>query len=202
MCNAEGSVPGLGRSPGGGYGNPLQHSCLENPMDRGAWWATTYGVAKSRTRLKRLSTRSILLGCLSFSKGLSGDKGILIAWTHLLPFHNADVVPSSVVVCANLGFVIPIIINESTLIVASLTVIRGYRGKHPQTFSEMHVFLSRMYVSIFQWGECLLGLWGMGIQIKCPKSKVTFPSTLDSLLHIMPGKLGVSTSQISGNQWV
>ena len=42
-----GSVPGLGRSPGGGNGNPLQCSCLENPMDRGAWRATVHGVAKS-----------------------------------------------------------------------------------------------------------------------------------------------------------
>ena len=47
-----GSIPGLGRSPGGGHGNPLQYSCLENPMDRGAWWATVHRVAKSRTRLK------------------------------------------------------------------------------------------------------------------------------------------------------
>ena len=38
--------PGLGRSPGGGHGNPLQYSCLENPMERGAWWATVHGVAK------------------------------------------------------------------------------------------------------------------------------------------------------------
>ena len=44
-----GSIPGLGRSPGGGHGNPLQYSCLENPMDRGAWWATVHRVAKSRT---------------------------------------------------------------------------------------------------------------------------------------------------------
>ena len=52
-CNAgdPGSIPGLGRSPGEGNGNPLQYSCLENPMDRGAWWATVHGVAKSRTRL-------------------------------------------------------------------------------------------------------------------------------------------------------
>ena len=46
-----GSIPGLGRSPGEGNGNPLQYSCLENPMDRGAWRATVHGVAKSRTRL-------------------------------------------------------------------------------------------------------------------------------------------------------
>ena len=43
--------PGSGRSPGGGHGNPLQYSCLENPMDRGAWWATVHGVAQSRTQL-------------------------------------------------------------------------------------------------------------------------------------------------------
>ena len=47
-----GLIPGLGRSPGGGYDNPLQYPCLENPMDRGAWWATVHGVAKSQTRLK------------------------------------------------------------------------------------------------------------------------------------------------------
>ena len=45
------SVPGMGRSPGGGHGNPLQCSCLENPMDRGAWRATVQGVAKSQTPL-------------------------------------------------------------------------------------------------------------------------------------------------------
>ena len=46
-----GSIPGLGKSPGEGNGHPLQYSCLENPMDRGAWWATVHGVAKSQTRL-------------------------------------------------------------------------------------------------------------------------------------------------------
>ena len=46
-----GSVPGLGRSPGGGHGNPLQYSCLENSMDRGARWGIVHGAAKSRTRL-------------------------------------------------------------------------------------------------------------------------------------------------------
>ena len=44
-----GSIPGLGRSPGIGNGNPLQYYCLENSMDRGAWWATVHGVAKSQT---------------------------------------------------------------------------------------------------------------------------------------------------------
>ena len=43
-----GSVPGLGRSSGGGHGSSLQYSCLENPMDRGAWWATVHGVTRVR----------------------------------------------------------------------------------------------------------------------------------------------------------
>ena len=52
-CNAGdlSSIPGLGRSPGGRHGSPLQYSGLENPMDRGVWWATADGVAKSQTRL-------------------------------------------------------------------------------------------------------------------------------------------------------
>ena len=62
-----GSVPESGKSPGGGHGNPLQCSYLENPMDRGAWWATVHGVAKSQTRLKQLSRRA--------HKGASGGLG-------------------------------------------------------------------------------------------------------------------------------
>ena len=51
-----GLIPGWGRYPGGGHGNPPQYSCLENPTDREAWRATVHRVAKSRTRQKRLST--------------------------------------------------------------------------------------------------------------------------------------------------
>ena len=53
MCNAGDlcSIPGLGKSPGGDHGNPLQYSCLENPMDRGAWQATVHGVTKSQPQL-------------------------------------------------------------------------------------------------------------------------------------------------------
>ena len=56
-CNAGdlGLIPGSGRSPGEGNGNPLQYSCLENPMDRGAWWAIVHGVTKSRTRLSNFT---------------------------------------------------------------------------------------------------------------------------------------------------
>ena len=51
-----GLLTGSRRSNGGGHGNPLQYSCLENPMDRDAWWSTVHRFAKSQTQLKRLST--------------------------------------------------------------------------------------------------------------------------------------------------
>ena len=70
-----GSIPGLGRSPGGGHGNPLQYSCLENPTDRGAWWATIRRVTKSRTWLSTHTHTSPLtgewrdkLGCIQYNK--------------------------------------------------------------------------------------------------------------------------------------
>ena len=73
-----GSIPGLGRSPGEGNGNPLQYSCLENPMDGGAWLATVHGVAKSWTRLSDFTiTMSswpiyffIIIYCPSLSLGI------------------------------------------------------------------------------------------------------------------------------------
>ena len=57
-CNARdtGSIPGLGRSPGGGHDNPLQYSCLENSKDREAWQAIVHRVTKSQTQLKQFST--------------------------------------------------------------------------------------------------------------------------------------------------
>ena len=54
---------------GEGNSNPLQYSCLENPRDRGAWWAAVYGVAQSRTRLKRLSRAYVMKGSLQGSRG-------------------------------------------------------------------------------------------------------------------------------------
>ena len=64
-----GLIPGSGRSPGEGNGNPLQYSRLENPMDGGAWLATVHGVAKSRTRLSdftSLKSTSLVPSCLKF----------------------------------------------------------------------------------------------------------------------------------------
>ena len=66
-CNARnlGLIPGSGRSPGEGNGSPLQYSCLENPMDRGAWQAAVHGVSKSLTQLNQLSTHAYMwrVGC-------------------------------------------------------------------------------------------------------------------------------------------
>ena len=63
-----GSIPGPGGSPGGGHGNPLQYSRLENPMDGGTWWATVYGAAKNWTQL---STRTHIM-CVQFNNVCSG----------------------------------------------------------------------------------------------------------------------------------
>ena len=73
-----GSTPGLRRSPGGGHGNPLQYSCLENPMDRGVWQATVRRVAKSQTQLKRLSTHRPQLRSLKGKSPLLYVSNILL----------------------------------------------------------------------------------------------------------------------------
>ena len=57
-----GSIPGSGRSPGEGDGNPLQYSCLGSPMDRGAWWTTVHGVAKESDTIECTSTHTHMLG--------------------------------------------------------------------------------------------------------------------------------------------
>ena len=63
-----GSIPGLGRSPGEGNGNPLQDSCLENPMDGGAWWATVHGITKSRTKLSDFTSLHFIIKINNFEK--------------------------------------------------------------------------------------------------------------------------------------
>ena len=74
------SIPGWGRSPGGGHGNPLQYSCLENPMDRGAWWAGAHGVAKSQTWLLDLPG-CLILYPLSISWRSQGPELGLEGWS-------------------------------------------------------------------------------------------------------------------------
>ena len=69
-----GSIPGLGRSPGGGKGNPLQYPCLENPMDRGAWQATVHGVAEADTHAQLHVLSSVSEKCRLFA--LRRSKGV------------------------------------------------------------------------------------------------------------------------------
>ena len=57
-ARVDGRIPGSGRFPGGGHGNPIQYSCLENPMDRGGWWARVHRVTKKQAQLKRSSTHA------------------------------------------------------------------------------------------------------------------------------------------------
>ena len=64
-----GLIPGPGRSPGGGHGNPLHCPCLENPVDRGPWRGSVHRVVKSQTRLKRLSTHVWLINSVLIVSG-------------------------------------------------------------------------------------------------------------------------------------
>ena len=75
-CNVgdPGSIPGSGRSPGGGHGNPLQYSCLQNPMGRGAWRATVHGIAQSWTWLSDQHTHvDLKYSCVCISRSVMSD---------------------------------------------------------------------------------------------------------------------------------
>ena len=75
-----GLLPGLERSPGGGHGNPLQYSCLENPMNRGAWQATVHMVTKSRTRLKQLGMHACAHTCEVLPRVESEPENVAPGW--------------------------------------------------------------------------------------------------------------------------
>ena len=81
-CNAgdPGSIPGLGRSPGEGNGNPLQYSCLENSMDWGAWWATVHRVAKSQTRLSDFTFIALSTSQVTQWQGIRLPKQDMQVW--------------------------------------------------------------------------------------------------------------------------
>ena len=97
-AGALGSIPGLGRSPGERNGNPLQYSCLENPMDRGAWRATVHGVAKSRTRLSDSHTHTCICTQL-WLWDLSSSDGVEIC-----PHPRARVLNCDSMDCSPPGF--------------------------------------------------------------------------------------------------
>ena len=84
-AGAEGLIPGLGRSPGGGNGNLLQYTCLENPMNKRAWWAAVHGVAESQPRL---STALPPVGRVGRDEGRDGKscRERQICWTPPLFF--------------------------------------------------------------------------------------------------------------------
>ena len=81
-CNAgdPGSIPGLGRSPGEGNGNPLQYSCLENSMDWGAWWARVHRVAKSQTRLSDFTFIALSTSQVTQWQGIRLPKQDMQVW--------------------------------------------------------------------------------------------------------------------------
>ena len=88
-----GSTPGLGRYPGGGNGNPLQYSCLKNPMDRRVWWATVHRVAKSWTWLKWLSAHTCTDGISPQQRGLISYLSHLHLWAPIQPWLDPKALP-------------------------------------------------------------------------------------------------------------
>ena len=90
-----GSIPGSGRSPGEGNGNPLQYSCLENPMDRGAWWATVPGVTKSRSQQSDFisTSTSLFRGCHHWFWGTSLEAGLMSRVLYLGPWRVTQTCP-------------------------------------------------------------------------------------------------------------
>ena len=78
-----GSIPESGRSLGGGHGNPLQYSCLENPMDGRAWRATVHRITQSQTQLKRLCTHARIGDIKVKTQSLSQGCHSLVVWTNL-----------------------------------------------------------------------------------------------------------------------
>ena len=102
----EGPIPGLGRSPGGGHGNPLQYSCLENSMDRGAWEATVHGTAKSQTQLSGLCTHTI-------------------CWEHVI---HSFFLLCSVLLCENTTLIIHSLIDRHLLFPVWDYYEEGYYG--------------------------------------------------------------------------
>ena len=77
-----GSIPGSGRSPEGGHGNPLQYSCLENPMNRGAWQATVHSISNSQTQLKQsdMHARMHTYVCIKYYEFLWRKYGLILWW--------------------------------------------------------------------------------------------------------------------------
>ena len=83
-----GSIPGLGRSPGERNGNPLQYSCLENPVEGGAWWATVHGISKSQTRLNDFTFTDAGKDLRQEEKGMTEDK--MVWWHYQLDGHEFE----------------------------------------------------------------------------------------------------------------
>ena len=137
-----GSIPGSGRSPGGGNGNPFHYFCLENPMDRGAWQATVPEVAKSRTRLSwAQSTQLSWMGC-------SGDTGIA--------FPTSSEVPGGMVASGWQEQGLPLLHMEENLAAIYVPQL-GLCRYHILTSFSYQTFLSP-FLSAFFW-EYFDKLW-------------------------------------------
>ena len=90
-----GSIPGSGRFPGGGNGNPFQYSCLENPMDRGAWWATVHEVAKSTHAVTRRLAEPPKMGNQRGAQSFPEAILVFLSKSMITPTHGRKISPYS-----------------------------------------------------------------------------------------------------------
>jgi len=117
-----GSVPGLWRYPGGGDGNPLQYSCLENPIDRRAWWATVHRIAKSWEQPKQLSmhTHSVYMSTLLSQESIHSICSRVSNFPFLIFSYTLKVLDLSSLVHLNFSF------SLKTLVCPSLVPVHFY----------------------------------------------------------------------------
>ena len=163
-----GSIPGLGRSPGGGHGNPFRYSCLENPMDREAWWATIYRVPESQTWLSDLAHKhpgfpAPFAKRLFFSNWIVLAPSTKIIWPHMqivcfLTFHFIPLLSLSLSLSLYIYIYIYIYIYVYFYASTTLCMVNWFLTRMPRQFNGETIVLllndigTIEYLHTKEWG--------------------------------------------------
>ena len=148
------SVSGSGRSAGGGHGNPLQYSFLENPTDRGAWWTTVHWVAKSQTRLKQLS-----MCVLSISKKQGWWNSHILPWSITVSVQFSSATQSCPTFCDPMDCSTPGLPVHCQLPECTQTHVNwvgdAIQPSHPLSSPSLPAFNLSQHRGLFQWVSSL-----------------------------------------------
>ena len=150
-----GSIPGSGRCPGGGHGNTLQYFCLENPRDRGAWWATVHGAAKSQTRLKQLSMHA-RTHTHTQRFFLPRSKRLLISW---LQSSSTVILETKKTKSVTTSTFFPSICHEVMGLDAMILVFWTL-SFNPGFLLSSFTFIKRLFIHLLPLGRYHLHVWG------------------------------------------